>query len=99
MFRVLDLWQEHRKAEPLECVWRSPEGTQTPLWLEHGQDAMLAREPKRRRRPYGTLPPHSKGLRVIARAGNRDSIAYHRTALVIEAPKACASSQCIGNQP
>jgi hypothetical protein len=23
-------------------------------------------EPKRRRRPYGTMPPHSKGLRIIA---------------------------------
>ena len=58
--------ERRERTKPLECVWRSPEGTKTPLWIDHGRAATRGGDPKRRRSrrtPYGHAVS-SPGFRV-----------------------------------
>ena len=48
---------------PFGVRWQSREAAPTPLSLATVRRSSPRFERKRRRRPYGTLPPHSKGYR------------------------------------
>ena len=52
--------KRRKKARAFGVRWQVLPGTPTPLWLEHRQAASCGRDPKRRRRRFAALPPHSK---------------------------------------
>jgi len=59
---------------PFGVRWQSREAAPTPLSLATVRRSSPRFERKRRRRPYGTLPPHSKGYRVSRRPAKLENV-------------------------